>query len=145
MGENFDPRTFFQLHDKNADGYLDYYESETLFLHDLDKLYNISDPKVDLWERHEELERMRLHLLKQMDKDGDGLISQDEFVKEARSEDFDKDEEWKSVMEDENIFTEAEYDEYERLLAEVRMENEKEKEKEKDAKDAKDAGDGKEE
>ena len=61
--DNFNPRTFFYLHDKNGDGYLDYYESETFFLHDLDKLYNTSDPNVDMWERSEELERMRHHML----------------------------------------------------------------------------------
>ena len=120
--ENFNLRTFFHIHDKNADGYLDYYEAETLFLHDVDKLYNVSDPNVDLWERQEELQRMRTHMLKTMDKDGDGLVSMDEFMKETRSEDFEKDEEWKSVGEGEQLFTEAEVDEYERLLAEVKEE-----------------------
>jgi len=122
--ENFEPRTFFHIHDKDGNGYLDYYETETLFLHDLDKLYNMSDPNVDLWERSEELERMRMHMLKVMDTDHDGLVSYEEFMKESTSEDFNHDEEWKSVGEDEQVFTDAEYDEYERLLAEVRKEQE---------------------
>lgn len=35
---SFDPKTFFHMHDKNGDGYWDYFEMETLFLHDLDKV-----------------------------------------------------------------------------------------------------------
>merc|ERR1712142_938054 len=84
----------------------------------------MGDPMVDLWERSEELERMRLHMLKVMDSDGDGMVSYDEFMKESSSEDFDKDEEWKSVGEDEDVFTENEFQEYEKLLAQVTKEHE---------------------
>merc|ERR1712142_1253422 len=77
---DFDPKTFFNLHDKNSDGYLDQFELKTLFLHDLDKVYNESDPDLDNVVRNEEMERMREHVMKQMDKDKDGVISMEEFM-----------------------------------------------------------------
>ena len=52
-----------------------------------------------------------------MDKDHDGLISYNEFISETKDNDFDKDEEWKPLTE-EDQFTDEEYKEYERLLAE---------------------------
>ena len=52
-----------------------------------------------------------------MDKDHDGLISYKEFISETKENDFDKDEEWKPLTE-EDQFTDEEYKEYERLLAE---------------------------
>ena len=52
-----------------------------------------------------------------MDKDHDGLISYSEFISETKENDFDKDEEWKPLTE-EDQFTDEEYKEYERLLAE---------------------------
>lgn len=115
--DSFDPRTFFNLHDKNGDGYLDTYELETFFLADLDKAYNESDSDTDRQEREEEMERMREHVLKNMDTDKDGLVSFDEFIQETKEEDFNKDEEWKPLTE-EDQFTDEEYKEYERLLAE---------------------------
>ena len=52
-----------------------------------------------------------------MDTDKDGLVSYDEFIAETKDNDFDKDEEWKPLTEEEQ-FTDEEYKEYERLLAE---------------------------
>jgi len=115
--DSFDPRTFFNLHDKNNDGHLDTYELETMFLNDLDKVYNESDPNTDKQEREEEMERMREHVLKNMDTDKDGLVSYDEFIAETKDTDFDKDEEWKPLTEEEQ-FSDEEYKEYERLLSE---------------------------
>jgi len=51
-----------------------------------------------------------------MDKDKDGLVSYEEFIQETKDEEFDKDEEWKPLTE-EDQFTDEEYQEYERLLA----------------------------
>ena len=39
--------------------YWDEYETETLFLNDLDKAYNESDSEMDPDEREEEMQRMR--------------------------------------------------------------------------------------
>ena len=58
-----------------------------------------------------------------MDTDKDGLISFDEFIRETKDEDFEKDEEWKPLT-DEDQYTDEEFKEYEKLLAEdhqVRM------------------------
>jgi len=120
--ESFDPRTFFNLHDKNQDDHLDQYEIETMFLNDLDKVYNESDPNTDRQEREEEMERMREHVLKNMDTDKDGLVSYDEFISETKDNDFEKDEEWKPLTE-EDQYTDEEYKEYERLLAEEHKED----------------------
>ena len=52
-----------------------------------------------------------------MDKDNDGLLSYNEFISETKEKDFAKDEEWNPLTE-EDQFTDEEYKEYERLLAE---------------------------
>ena len=52
-----------------------------------------------------------------MDTDKDGLVSYEEFIQETKDSDFEKDEEWKPLTE-EDQFTDEEYKEYERLLAE---------------------------
>jgi len=115
--DSFDAKTFFNLHDKNQDGQLDQYEIETIFLNDLDKAYNESDPNTDPRERDEEMERMREHVLKEMDKDGDGLLSIDEFMQETKEKDFEEDPEYKPLT-DEDQFTDEELLEYERMLEE---------------------------
>lgn len=115
--DSFDPKTFFNLHDKNSDGYLDRFELETLFLSDLDKAYNESDPDTDIYERNEDSERMREHVIKNIDNDKDGLVSIEEFIKGTYSEDFEKDEEWKPIV-DEEQFTDDDITEYERMIAE---------------------------
>lgn len=123
--DSFDAKTFFNLHDKNSDGFLDQYEVETFFLNDLDKVYNESDPDTDPRERQEEMERMREHVLKEMDKDEDGLLSLEEFMAETneRKEDWEKDEDYKPIT-DEDQFTDDELAEYERLLEEESKNNE---------------------
>ncbi|VDM61496.1 unnamed protein product [Angiostrongylus costaricensis] len=76
----FDPRTFFALHDLNGDGFWNEDELEALFQVELGKVYNDSNPDDDPRERMEEMYRMREHVTKQMDKNGDRLISLDEFL-----------------------------------------------------------------
>lgn len=78
--DNFDPRTFFALHDLNGDGYWNDDELEALFQLELEKVYNETDPDDDPKERIEEMYRMREHVVKQMDKNEDRLISLDEFL-----------------------------------------------------------------
>ena len=74
---------------------------------------------------------MRVHMLEVMDTDKDGLISLDEFVKVTSENEWVEDKEWKSVGEDEQLFTEKEYEEYEKLLQEVREETKKATEEKK--------------
>ncbi|CDW57296.1 nucleobindin 1 [Trichuris trichiura] len=107
--EAFDMKTFFRLHDTNNDGYLDALELEALFQNELDRVY---DRKTHFQEREEELTRMRRHVVEEMDKDGDHLISLSEFLGEEKTADFQSDSDW-SVMNPEEAFSENELRSYE--------------------------------
>ena len=78
--DNFDPKTFFSLHDLNGDGYWNDDELEALFQIELEKVYNETNPDDDPREKIEEMYRMREHVVKQMDKNNDRLISLQEFL-----------------------------------------------------------------
>lgn len=52
-----------------------------------------------------------------MDKDSDGMVSADEFIKSTLDPEFEKDEEWKPVV-DKDEYTEDELNDYEKRLAE---------------------------
>ena len=45
-------------------------------------------------ERYEEMSRMREHVLTELDKDKDKLISVKEFMEYTKTEEFNKDEGW---------------------------------------------------
>uniref|UniRef100_A0A5S6QH06 EF-hand domain-containing protein n=1 Tax=Trichuris muris TaxID=70415 RepID=A0A5S6QH06_TRIMR len=107
--ESFDMKTFFRLHDTNSDGYLDALELEALFQNELDRVY---DRKTQFQEREEELTRMRRHVMEEMDKDGNRLISLSEFLGEEKSPDFNSDSDW-SVMNPDDAFNENELRSYE--------------------------------
>lgn len=47
---------------------------KTLFLKELDKLYDAGAPEDDIHERREEMERMREHVFNEADLNHDGLI-----------------------------------------------------------------------
>lgn len=115
-GNKFDPKTFFALHGQNSsfeqkniiflntkitlldtdsNGFLDEFEVEALFQRELDKIFNATDPEYDPVERDEEMNRMREHVFKEMDKDHDRLISMDEFIQTTHEKQFEKNEEWK--------------------------------------------------
>lgn len=88
----FDPKTFFSLHDLNGDGYLDTQEVEALLTLEVRKLYDPAhnpsgedDPREMLEEYH----RMREHIYKEADKDRDGLISRKEFLDLTSRADFE--------------------------------------------------------
>ncbi len=49
--DSFDPRTFFNLHDLNGDGFWNAEELEALFQLELDKVYNETNPDDDPRER----------------------------------------------------------------------------------------------
>ena len=112
--ESYDAKTIFKLHDKDGDGYLDEYEVETFFLLDREKGYPEKDPETDLLERDEEMQRMR-ESARDIDTDGDGLISLAELLTFEQSDHFKKDEEYKPLG-DEHDFTEDEFAEYRREL-----------------------------
>lgn len=86
---DFNPKTFFKLHDLNGDGVMDAGELEALFEKDLGKIYDPNDPNYDPFQFEEEKRQMREHVMKEVDKNGDGLISLNEFLTYSESEEFD--------------------------------------------------------
>ena len=64
------------------------------FVRQLDKVYDPKAPEDDMMERYEEMNRMREHVMNEVDKNKDKLISLDEFLESTKNEEFKKDEEW---------------------------------------------------
>ncbi|KAI2653629.1 Nucleobindin-2 [Labeo rohita] len=60
---DFDPKTFFNLHDTNGDGYFDEQELEALFTKELEKIYDPTHEEDDMVEMEEERLRMREHVM----------------------------------------------------------------------------------
>ncbi|XP_041987927.1 nucleobindin-2-like [Aricia agestis] len=113
MDQQFDPKAFFMMHDVDGNGVWDADEVKALFIKELDKIYSPNGPNKDLHERAEEMERMREHVFKENDKNKDGLIDFHEFMMETQRAEFNQDEGWKSIDENQ-IYTQAEYEAYER-------------------------------
>lgn len=117
--DDFNPKTFFNMHDSNSDGYLDELEVEALFERELGKVYAEGNPEDDMVEKEEERNRMREHVFTEVDKDKDFLISMDEFIQGTQGDNYEKDEGWKTLDEEEKQqFTEEELKEYEKGLME---------------------------
>lgn len=72
--EDFNPKTFFHLHDLDGNGVWDADEVKTLFRKELDKMYDPNAPEDDIRERYEESERMREHVFNETDTNKDQLI-----------------------------------------------------------------------
>merc|ERR1712096_294491 len=77
--QEFNPKTFFRMHDQNGDGFLDQVELEALFTKDLDQAYSSmkDEHKRDI-RMEEEKRRMRNHVLKEVDVNKDKMVSLDE-------------------------------------------------------------------
>jgi hypothetical protein len=115
--ENFDPRTFFALHDLNGDGFWNDDEIEALFQIEIEKVYNETNPDDDPKERIEEMYRMREHVVSQMDKNNDRLISLEEFLKDNEAQTPTKqDEGWKDIAQ-QDIYTDEELKKFEQEYA----------------------------
>lgn len=114
--EDFDPKTFFKLHDSNGDGFFDENELEALFTKELEKVYNPNNEEDDMVKMEEERLRMREHVMSEVDTNKDRLVSMSEFLAATKKEDFSEKDEWKTL--DKNpVYTEEELREYERQLA----------------------------
>ncbi|KAG1967883.1 nucleobindin-2 [Pimephales promelas] len=61
--QEFNPKTFFKLHDSNGDGVLDEQELEALFTKELEKVYDPKNEEDDMMEMEEERLRMREHVM----------------------------------------------------------------------------------
>ncbi|KAK4305012.1 hypothetical protein Pmani_023072 [Petrolisthes manimaculis] len=110
--EDFDPNTFFHLHDLDGNGYWDETEVKSLFKKELDKMYDPNDPNDDLNERMEEMERMREHVFNESDTDHDNLISYREFVEQTKRVEFEQDGGWQG-LDEQDVYSQQEYERYE--------------------------------
>ncbi|XP_017059098.1 nucleobindin-2 [Drosophila ficusphila] len=110
---DFEPKTFFSIHDVDSNGYWDEAEVKALFVKELDKVYQSDLPEDDMRERAEEMERMREHYFQETDTNHDGLISIEEFMMQTTKEEFQKDPEWETI-DRQPQYTHEEYLEYER-------------------------------
>lgn len=118
---DFEPKTFFVMHDVDGNGFLDEDEIKSLFLKELDKLYKDGSFQGDPMERAEEMERMREHVFQEVDKNRDRLISWEEFYAMSLQPEFNEDQGWQP-LEDQQIYTQEELQAYERQrLAELEM------------------------
>ncbi|XP_061898786.1 nucleobindin-2-like [Entelurus aequoreus] len=114
--DDFDPKTFFKIHDSNGDGFFDENELEALFAKELDKVYNPKNEEDDMVEMEEERLRMREHVMNEVDTNKDRLVSLSEFLAATNKEEFHQKEEWET-LEQNSMFTEEELTAYEQQLA----------------------------
>lgn len=112
----FNPKTFFQLHDTNSDGVLDEQELEALFTKELEKVYDPRNEEDDMLEMEEERLRMREHVMKNVDLNRDRLVTLDEFLKSTHKKEFNEADGWETVDEME-IYSEEELQRFEAKLA----------------------------
>uniref|UniRef100_A0A2D4Q3H6 Nucleobindin-1 n=1 Tax=Micrurus surinamensis TaxID=129470 RepID=A0A2D4Q3H6_MICSU len=108
----FNPKTFFKLHDTNGDGVLDEQELEALFTKELEKVYDPRNEEDDMLEMEEERLRMREHVMKNVDLNKDRLVTLDEFVKSTQRKEFNEADGWETV-EETQIYSEAELQRFE--------------------------------
>jgi hypothetical protein len=114
QAQDWDPKTFFAMHDLDGNGRWDENEVRILFKKELDKAYDPNAPEDDIREREEEMERMREHVFKESDLDKDRMISFEEFLAETKRDDFEKDEGWDTLDEnDDELYTDEEFNQFE--------------------------------
>lgn len=117
----YDPKTFFALHDTNSDSYWDQSEVRQLLVTEIEKLYDPTNPEDDPNQMEEEYERMREHVYEQIDTDKDHLISLQEFLEYSKKRESKEDHGWDDLDKKE-AYTEQDWKEYgrnrERMLRE---------------------------
>ncbi|XP_048827958.1 nucleobindin-2b isoform X3 [Brienomyrus brachyistius] len=113
--EDFDPKTFFNLHDTNGDGYFDEQELESLFTKELEKIYDPANEEDDMVEMEEERLRMREHVMNEVDTNKDRLVSLDEFLVATKKKEFLEPESWET-LEQNQAYTDEEMREFEEHL-----------------------------
>ncbi|KAM8892908.1 nucleobindin-2-like [Spinachia spinachia] len=113
--DNFEPKTFFKIHDSNGDGFLDESELEALFVKELEKVYTPGNEEDDMFEMQEERLRMREHVMNEVDTDKDRLVSLSEFMASTQKEEFLEKDEWET-LDQKPTYTEEEMREFEQRL-----------------------------
>uniref|UniRef100_A0A672JG65 Nucleobindin-2-like n=1 Tax=Salarias fasciatus TaxID=181472 RepID=A0A672JG65_SALFA len=114
--EDFDPKTFFNLHDTNGDGFFDEQELEALFTKELEKIYDPTNEEDDMVEMEEERLRMREHVMNEVDSNKDRLVSLDEFLIATKKKEFLEPDSWET-LEQNQAYTDEEMREFEEHLA----------------------------
>ncbi|XP_054827444.1 nucleobindin-2 isoform X1 [Eublepharis macularius] len=109
---DFDPKTFFKLHDVNNDGFLDEQELEALFTKELEKVYDPKNEEDDMVEMEEERLRMREHVMNEVDINRDRLVTLDEFLRATEKKEFLEPDSWET-LDQQQLFTEEELKEFE--------------------------------
>ncbi|XP_064178204.1 nucleobindin-2-like [Anguilla rostrata] len=120
--QEFNPKTFFKLHDTNGDGVLDEQELEALFTKELAKVYDPRNEEDDMMEMEEERLRMREHVMKNVDTNHDRLVSLEEFLKSTEKKEFNNPKEWETLDNTKPVYSEAELQKFETELREKEME-----------------------
>ncbi|XP_037333118.2 nucleobindin-1 [Pungitius pungitius] len=110
--QEFNPKTFFKLHDTNEDGVLDEQELEALFTKELEKVYDAKNEEDDMMEMEEERLRMREHVMKNVDANQDRLVTLEEFLKSTEKKEFSNPKEWET-LETSPVYTEEELQRFE--------------------------------
>lgn len=113
---DFDPKTFFKLHDVNSDGFLDEQELEALFTKELEKVYDAQNEEDDMVEMEEERLRMREHVMNEVDTNKDRLVTLEEFLKATEKKEFLEPDSWET-LDQQQFFTEEELKEFESIIA----------------------------
>ncbi|KAF7664626.1 hypothetical protein LDENG_00171400, partial [Lucifuga dentata] len=113
--EDFDPKTFFKLHDTNGDGFFDEQELEALFTKELEKIYDPTNEEDDMVEMEEERLRMREHVMNEVDSNKDRLVSLDEFLVATKKKEFLEPDSWET-LEQNQAYTDEEMREFEEHL-----------------------------
>jgi len=111
--QDWDPKTFFAMHDLDGNGQWDDNEVRVLFKKELDKAYDPNAPEDDMKEREEEMERMREHVFKESDTNKDHMISFEEFLAETKRDEYEKDEGWDTLDEENDLYTDEEFNNFE--------------------------------
>ncbi|KAL0967957.1 hypothetical protein UPYG_G00260320 [Umbra pygmaea] len=114
--EEFDPKTFFKLHDTNGDGYIDEQELEALFTKELEKMYSPNREEDDMTEMEEERLRMREHVMNEVDTNKDRLVSLEEFLISTNRKEFVEPGSWET-LEQAPSYTDEEMKIFEQQLA----------------------------
>uniref|UniRef100_UPI0037E8FE88 nucleobindin-1 n=1 Tax=Semicossyphus pulcher TaxID=241346 RepID=UPI0037E8FE88 len=113
--QEFNPKTFFKLHDTNEDGVLDEQELEALFTKELEKVYDPKNEEDDMMEMEEERLRMREHVMEIVDTNKDRLVSLEEFIKSTEKKEFNNPKEWET-LDKKQAYTEEELQQFEAKL-----------------------------
>jgi hypothetical protein len=134
--KQFDPKTFFRMHDVNSDNVLDTKEMEAMFMKEATRMHRrrarkhqakkggeTDEPakaeEEDPFVVNEEVARMREHVMKNYDTDEDGMVSFEEWQSMTKNkEKFEKEEKWDPVKPESEI-TEKQLEQFKKLQAKI--------------------------